>query len=256
MRLSRAPWYVEFFGDDYLEAYRDVLTPERTKREVEFVQKALELEPGAHVLDLCCGEGRHALLLASRGLVVTAQDLSDVYLKTAQEAADEQGVSIELVTGDMREIPFTDRFDAVINMFTAFGYLESDEEDAKVLHSAANALKPGGKLLLDTINREWVVAHNIPAEWRIEDDGTAYLESRELDLETSLNHVSFTLIDPDGVRRSSVGHHVRLYTLTEMIRMLEAAGLTYERAYGDFDGGEYERESQRMIVVGRKGEPG
>lgn len=254
MSEIRSPWYVEFFGRDYIQAYKHGFTDERASREVDFVERTLELKPGDRVRDLCCGQGRHAVLLARRGFLVTGQDLSAEYLELARESARAEGVTLELVRSDMRQIPFEEHFDAVINMFSAFGYLESEAEDLKVLQQAAKALKPGGRFLLDLINREWVVANNIPAEWRQEEDGTIYLERRELDLVTSRNHVSFTIIASDGTRRESVGHHMRLYTLTELVRMLAEAGLTFERAYGDFDGAPYGAAGRRMLVIGRKGE--
>ena len=105
-----------------------------TERETAFVVEALGLQEGDRVLDLACGHGRHAIALAQRGMVVTGQDLNEDYLRMARERRQRvKGVEIETVHGDMRDIPFTDEFDAVINMFTAFGYFESEEEDEKVL---------------------------------------------------------------------------------------------------------------------------
>ena len=125
---ASSPWYVSFFGDDYLDAYGHLLTEERAQREVAFVEDALGLVPSSSVLDLCCGTGRHAVLLAKRGFQVTAQDLSESYLARASRAAEAAGVGLSVAHSDMRSIPFEASFDAVINMFTAFGYLESEEE--------------------------------------------------------------------------------------------------------------------------------
>ena len=113
--------------------------------------------------------------------------------------------SLELVRGDMRHIPFVRRFDAVINMFSAFGYLESEADDQQVLEAVHDALKPGGSALIDMLNREWVIANNIENEWRVDEDGTTILEHRELDLLASRNYVSFSIIGADGVRRESDG---------------------------------------------------
>ncbi len=246
------PWYVSFFSDDYLDAYGHLLTDERAQQEAAFVEQALGLSPGDRVLDLCSGPGRHAVLLAKRGLDVTAQDLSQDYLEQALRATQDEGVSLTAVHSDMRRIPFEAAFDAVINMFTAFGYLESEEEDARVLQQIARALKPGGRFLLDLINREWVVSNYVQNEWRRASDGAIYLEHRELDLVAGRNHVTFTVILPNGARREMEGHHVRVYTLTEVIAMLQRAGLTFKRAYGGFSGEPYAVDTRRMIVVGKK----
>lgn len=254
MTEADAPWYETFFSDTYLEVFSHHLTPDRAEKEAEFVERALSLRPGATVLDLCSGEGRHAVLLAKRGLRVTAQDLNEDYLRVAKHTATSEGVELETIRSDMREIPFEGEFDAIINMFTAFGYLESEEEDAKVLRQAAKALKPGGQLLMDLLNREWVVLNYIQNEWRKANDGTVFLERRELDLETSRNRVTVTIISPAGEVQQTTSFVIRLYTLTEIIGMLEQAGLAFVGAYGGFDGVPYSIGTRRMIVVARKSE--
>ncbi|MGH7690406.1 MAG: class I SAM-dependent methyltransferase, partial [Gemmatimonadaceae bacterium] len=246
--MTELPWYVAFFGDDYLDAYGHTFSLARAEREVAFVQHTLDLHPGDRLLDLCCGQGRHAVLLASRGLRVTGQDLNAEYLRMAGRAAAAQHVELETVCRDMREIPFERQFDAVVNLFSAFGYLESEAEDRKVLVQIAKALKPGGRVLLDLVNREWVIANPFPNEWHTDDRGRVYLEHREVDLLRSRNHVTFTIVEPDGTRRESVGHHFRLYTLTEMHAMLASAGLEFMAVYGDFDGTPYAAAARRMIV--------
>ncbi|MSQ12099.1 MAG: class I SAM-dependent methyltransferase [Dehalococcoidia bacterium] len=248
-------WYVDFFKQDYLDIYTDApnrsFTPERAIQESAFVEKALGLRPGADVLDLCCGQGRHSVLLAKRGFRVTGLDLSQELLDLARRAAAAERVSLELVRADMREIPFSGRFDNVINMFTAFGYLESEDEDKKVLAAVHKTLKPGGRLLMDMINREWVVANYAEHDWHRGDDGTLYVERRDLDLATSRNRVTFTIVPPQGPQRQS-GHDIRLYTLTEMTRLLREAGLRLTATYGGFDGAPYSVFTRRMILVAEK----
>ncbi len=249
---TQSPWYVNFFDDDYPRIYRSRLSSDNTAHEVDFVERVLVPRPGSRILDLCCGQGRHAVELAKRGHSVVAQDLAESYVDAARNAAHEAGVELEGVCSDMRVIPFESEFDVVINMFTAFGYLESETEDAGVLSAVEKALKPGGKLLLDMLNREWVVNNYVQNEWRREDDGTLYLEHRNLDLLTSRNRVSFTIIGPDGVQRRTTGHDIRLYTLTEIGAMLRAAGLTFRGVLGGYEAEPYAIETRRMIVVAEK----
>ncbi|HEU0073388.1 MAG TPA: class I SAM-dependent methyltransferase [Dehalococcoidia bacterium] len=247
------PWYESFFGQDYLDVYGSSFTRQRAETEAGFAIGVLGLTAGAEVLDLCCGQGRHAVELAKHGCAVTALDLSQEYLELANEAAREAGVALETVRADMREIPFSDRFDAVVNMFSSFGYLESEAEDARVLEAIRRALKPGGVALLDLLNRDWVVANYETEDSHTDPDGTLYLEHRRLDLETSRNHVSFTVVAPDGSRREVDGHHIRLYTLREVRGMLDATtGLVYEGAHGGYAGEPYGIDTRRMIVVARR----
>ena len=245
-------WYTEFFNEDYPKIYRERLSQEATERETAFVVRAVGLQEGDRVLDLACGHGRHAVALAQRGMVVTGQDLNEDYLRTAEEDAARSGVEIETVHGDMRDIPFTDKFDAVINMFTAFGYFDSEAEDLRVLLVVANALKTGGKLLVDTINREWVLSNYVQNDWHTDDDGNTFLEHREFDLVTGRNHVTFSILNADGTRRDSPGHDVRLYTLTELTRLLDIAGLRLSGTYGDYGAAPYAINTPRMIVVATK----
>jgi SAM-dependent methyltransferase len=245
-------WYVNFFGDDYLNIYRHTLTADRTEKEVAFTERKLELDAGARVLDLCCGPGRHSVILAKHGYKVTALDLSQPYLELARRAAAEGKVAFDTVSADMREIPFDDYFDAVINMYSSFGYLESETEDLRVLESIARSLKPGGRLLLDMLNREWAVANYIQNDWHADPDGTLYVEHRALDLASSRMRVRFIIVGPDGERRDSIGHDIRLYTLTEMTRLLEGVGLAGVEACGGFDGEPYGIESRRMVLCARK----
>jgi len=248
------PWYQSFFGQDYLDVYGYQFTQERAGIEVDFVIRVLGLRAGNLVLDLCSGQGRHAVPLAERGMHVTALDMSFQYLEMAVAAARASGVQFETVHADMRNIPFNGRFDAVINMFSSFGYLESETEDARVLESVRRALRPGGTVLLDLLNRDWVIANYETEDSHRDSDGTLYLEHRRLDLETSRNHVSFTVVAPDGARREVGGHHIRLYTLREVRGMLEAAGLAYESVHGGYEDEPYGIETRRMIVIARRPE--
>ena len=253
MGTKQNVWYVDFFGDDYLNVYRHIFTPERTEKEVAFVERQLDLKTGARILDLCCGPGRHSVLLAQRGYAVTGLDLSPSYLDLARRAAADANVALDAVSADMREIPFENHFDAAINMYSSFGYLESEADDLRVLESIARSLKAGGRLLIDMLNREWAVTNYIQNDWHAETDGTLYIERRELDLFSSRMRVRFIIVGPDGDRHDSIGHDIRLYTLTEMTRLLERLGFRDVAVSGSFDGEPYEIGTRRMIICARKG---
>ena len=253
MGTEQNAWYVNFFGEDYLNIYRHTFTAERTEQEVGFAERKLKLDAGARVLDLCCGPGRHSVLLAERGYKVTGLDLSQSYLDLAKRAASDSKVDLDTVLADMREIPFDDHFDAVINMYSSFGYLESEAEDLRVLESISKSLKRGGRLLLDMLNREWAVANYIQNDWHAEADGTLYVEHRALDLGSSRMRVRFVIVGPNGDRHDSIGHDIRLYSYTEMIRLLERVGFVGIEVFGGFDGERYGIETRRMILCARKG---
>ena len=260
------PWYVQFFKGDYLRIYGHTLQQDRTDLETQFAIHALGLEPHHSVLDLCCGQGRHSIALAKTGLDVTGVDLSEEMLAIARSTAAqitfaparggnaEGKGGLQFQQADMRRLPneFSGKFDAVINMFSSFGYLETEEDDQQALHQIASCLKPGGKVLMDLLNREWVIINNEETDWHRHDDGRIVLERRQLDLQTSTNHLTYTEILPDGSRNEMSGLHMRLYSLTELTKMLAAAGLNLEHVHGGFRGEVYSVDTRRMIIVATK----
>jgi ubiquinone/menaquinone biosynthesis C-methylase UbiE len=236
-------WHESFFGEDWLRIALS-FPDERADQQTEFIVTALGLEPGARVLDLACGHGRHSARLARRGFAVTGLDNSAQSLVLARESAPEA----EFVEGDMRELPFEDgSFDAVINMFTAFGYFDHEEEDAWVLHEVARILRPTGAFLIDMINPPGLFARYRDDHWERLDDDTLFLQQHEYDVLAGRAKTYWTLIFADGGRRE-LRHSVRTYTAPELVRLSEAAGLQVVRSWGDFDGSELTRESARLIL--------
>ena len=172
-------------------------------------------------------------------------------LSIARSEALKSEVEIKTVEADMRDIPFDNKFDAVINIFTALGYFESDAEDQKVLNAVAKSLKKGGLALFDLLNRDWVVANHMPREWRKNDKQVIYLEERKWDPLEGRSHINFKIISPDG-SVTETGHHIRLYVATEFNKMLQQAGLSFERAYGGYDESQFDISGKRMIIIAKK----
>jgi SAM-dependent methyltransferase len=249
--MSEAPWYKTYFGKDYLRKNAPVLPAERTAREVDGIVTLLALPAGSSILDLCCGHGRHTISLARRGYQMTGQDLSEVFLHEAQVQADAQQVQVRWVHSDMRTIPFELEFDAVINIFTAFGYLEDEDEDQKVLQQVYNALKPGGLFLLETVQRDGLMRHYASQAISHYPDGLIVLEERAFDLLSSRNDVVVTMLTSDG-QRTEYSHSLRLYTLTELAHMLAVAGLRVKAYYGGWDHNPLTMDSFRLILLGQK----
>ncbi len=247
-------WYADpgLHSDDYFLVFPPAIL-EQTARQVDGLVGLLELPTGARLLDLACGWGRIAVPLAQRGCRVTGLDLSDDFLARARAAAQAAGVDVDFRRGDMREIPFAGEFDAVVMMWSAFGVLESEEEDQKVLHAVARTLRPGGRFFLDQASREWVIRHFQSRDWAEREGGVLVLQDRELNLLESRNYVGMTIIEPDGSRRD-YEHTFRFYTLTELVEMLSRAGLAFRAAWGDFDGSPYALHSRHMIALAEKEE--
>jgi ubiquinone/menaquinone biosynthesis C-methylase UbiE len=226
-----------------------MLTPERTMQEVAGIITMLHLRPGRRVLDLCCGQGRHAVALAQAGYLVTGLDRSSFLLAHAQKEAAAAGTSVHWVQGDMRRLPWEGHFDVCINMFTAFGYFEDDRENEQVLNEVYRALEPGGTFLLDLANRDYYLFRLWPRAWHQEGEAIV-LEDTSFDAKTGRFTLTFTWVEGD--RRESLTHTVRHYTAPELSGMLQRAGFVPSAIYGDFDQSEFDVYSKRLIVVARK----
>ncbi|PSO43188.1 hypothetical protein BRC19_01550 [Candidatus Saccharibacteria bacterium QS_5_54_17] len=248
------PWYSEeagFFGENYIKEYGEKLTEERTQQEIDFLENVLTLEQGDTVFDCPCGQGRHSIELARRGYDVTGQDLNSYLINEAKKNSEEAGVSVDWRQGDMREVPFEEEFEAAINLFTSFGYLESDDEDQKVLDQTAKALKPGGQFVLDIINRDRVLCNWIGKTWEDCHDGSVILKERELEHLTGRSHERRTTIYSNGEREVLNIQH-RHYTVTELVAMLNKAGFSVKGLYGSYNADSYTTASNRCIIVAGK----
>lgn len=243
-----AVWFESFFGDDYFEIYRDVFPVERTAAEVDGITSLLLLQAGARVLDLACGHGRHAIPLAKRGFDVTGYDLSPVLLERAQVDAEAQGATVQWVHGDMRELPFDGEFDAVINIFTAFGYFEDPEDDLRVVHGIRRALKPDGRFLLETLHRDGFAARFQPRRADKTSTGTIVFHETLWDLARNAIDDHVTLIRPDGTR-TQYTTALRLRSLHELLALVQKAGLEPTAWYGGLDSSALRLDSQRLALL-------
>ncbi|MDA3649226.1 methyltransferase domain-containing protein [Saccharopolyspora indica] len=231
------------FDDDYLHFYRELIDA-GSEVEAGLIWDLLGLEPGADVLDLACGHGRLASPLAARGCRVTGLDRSAPFLDRARADAAARGVEVDYVLGDMRELPWTDRFDAVINWFTAFGYF-SDEGNRRVLTEVHRSLKPGGRFAMELNNVVDLLPRYLPAVVREVGEDMA-IDQHRLDPITFRSHVERTIIRR-GERRT-IRYSVRFFTVPELRDWLRQAGFRDVEALGE-DGSPLTREHKRLIIT-------
>lgn len=244
-RPSAANWFADSFGEDYLALYRHRDARE-AERAVAFAIRALGLGPDDVVLDLCCGGGRHLAAAARHDVHPIGLDLSAVLLAHARET----GVDAPLVRADMRRLPFRSaRFDAVLSFFTSFGYFSDDGDDRAVLREAARLLRPGGRMMLDFLNRDHVLAHGL-GDTVEERDGQRVEQRRRFDPDRNTVDKTITITDP---RRPTAAREylesVRLYSADALHTLFERAGLRVTERFGSLDGEPYRRESTRCVIV-------
>jgi SAM-dependent methyltransferase len=212
----------------------------------ELSWRLLDLRPGLSVLDLGCGHGDLARRLAARGARVTGLDSSAAFLDRARADAAAAEASVEYVAGDMRQIPWTGRFDRVVSWSTAFGYF-SDTVNRAVLDQIARALRPGGRLAMDLDNLTSFLASYCPSRVvAARDNGDMLVDRYHLDALTGRFEAERTVVR-DG-RTRQVKFVKRLFGFPELRDWLLAAGFTAVTAYGE-DGQPLTADHQRMIIV-------
>lgn len=239
-------WWKDYFDEVYYLLYKSLLTEERTAREVDFIVEVLALKPDDLVLDVACGQGRHAIPLTSRGYRVVGLDYSPYLLELAREFAREAGAAVPFVRGDMRILPFACRFDVVYIFFTSFGYF-SDEDNVRVLQEVRRVLKPGGRFLLDLWNPLRLAVHPRRQLWDLHDD-LLILEEWDFDVHT-FRTFSRTIIYYKGRVVDQRSFLVRSYSLPELSWLLGKCGFEVKEVYGGYDKSFYTKDSERLIVL-------
>ena len=242
-------WWANFFDDQWIRAGFGAMDPLQTAAEVDFMQDVLELTDQARILDLCCGIGRHSLELARRGYRVVGVDANAHYLNRARQKAKQEGLAVEFHQQDMREICFRSDFDAVINMWTSFGYFPTERENLKVLEGVRRALVEQGKFLLEVVNRDWVLKNYVSHGW-YETDDCFVLEDRHFDLTQSTN-ISRWIIFEEGKKVKEAECCIRLYSLHEIFALLERVGMEVVGTYGTLLKEEISYDSRLMRIVSR-----
>lgn len=237
----------KFFNDDYLYFTTPLFPPEVTEREVEIIWRLLGLEPGKAVLDLGCGYGRISNRLAQRGCKVTGLDSNALFLELARQDARSMGVDVNYIQGDIRNLPWSQQFDYAIMWFNTFGYF-SDEDNHQVLVKTQRALRPGGRLLIDNINRDGFVRMS-PQDAVQERDGNLIIFRQKYDT-LSGRLVGERIAIREGVVNREY-YTIRLFTFPELRDWLKAAGFAQVEGLG-LEGEPFALHSAQMEVIAQK----
>ncbi|HEY6507734.1 MAG TPA: methyltransferase domain-containing protein, partial [Vicinamibacterales bacterium] len=246
-RPKRAkPWFEEIFDEDYLRTLPFV-SAEQTLKESSFIEAALVPVAGAEILDVGCGYGRHAIELGHRGFKLTGLDLSLPLLMRAADDAQRRAVSVNFVHADMREMAFDRQFDGAYSLMTSFGFFDEDA-NLRVAEGVAKALKPGGRFLLDVINRDYVVG-DLPTRIWWEGVGCVVLEEVDFNFHTSRIMTRRSVVFEDG-RQLEQEMSVRAYSLHEVGRLLRQAGFRVIDISGSLSTrGQFFGSSSRNLLI-------
>jgi SAM-dependent methyltransferase len=244
-------YWDELFDEMYLLTYATLDRGGPQEEEALAAARLAGCAPGADVLDAPCGYGRHSIPLAAAGYHVVGVDRSEVLLEEARRRAG-GGEWPRWVHGDHRELPLADEsFDVVLCLFSSLGY-RGEEGDARTLAEFRRVLRPGGRLVIETMHRDRLMHILQPRGWDPLPQGGTLIEERRFDYEEGVTETDHILIRPDGSRKS-VTYRIRTYTATELGKLVEQAGFVDVAFYGNLEGEALSRET-RLVILARKPE--
>lgn len=249
-KTKEKPWHEQ---DDFWGTFGPVIFNKKVilaaPQEVEQLVRLLNLQPGLMICDLCCGVGRHSLELARRGFQVTSVDRTPLYLQKAKKKAHAEGLDIQFIREDIRDFCQPNSFDAVINLYTSFGYFEDPIENRTVLENIYKSLKNNGNLVMDLVGKEVVARIFQERDWR-EEDGFVLLEERKVG--KNWNSMDNRWIIFKGGKKYEHRFRHKLYSATELCALLISCGFKQVETYGGLDGSPYDQTAKRLVLVAHK----
>lgn len=242
-------WFQTFFNGLYADVLPRTFEEDATTQQAGIVRDLLQLSPGQRVLDIPCGMGRLTLPLARMGHRMTGVDLTASYIDAATVSAREQEEDVRFIRRDMREIEFEDEFDAALNWFGSFGYF-SDDDNLLFAERVLRALRPGGRFLVEGMNKSWLLTHFLPRTEQ-EINGVHILHENEWDADSNRVRSTWTL--SRGARSETHSLLIRVFNGGDLRALLRRAGFGETALYGGYPPvGRLTRHSRRLIAVSRK----
>ena len=241
-------WYREWFGEDYLTVYKHRNSGD-AKALIGLIRANVPLDYYMRVLDLGCGNGRHAFALLPHVQKIFGLDLSEHLLRVAVKQKTDNVLKSwpAFIRGDMRHLPFKQPFDLILSLFTSFGYFDNDEQHEDVAIGMVKMMKEGGYLVLDYLNAGYVTEH-LKAKGKRQVEDMEVDELRWIDNGRVYKKISLHQNDEQRIFYESV----RLFSFDELSLLLRKAGIKIINTYGNYLGDAYSVDTPRMIFIGIK----
>lgn len=241
MQKDTTTWYASWFDTPYYH----ILYKDRDYTEAQVfmdnLTHYLNLPENAKILDLACGKGRHSVYLNQLGYDVTGADLSENSIKKASEQANEK---LHFQVHDMR-MPFEEKFDAIFNLFTSFGYFESDEDNLTTLKAIKESLNDYGFAVIDFMNVDHVIQNLVPEEVKTVDGIDFHIKRYVKD-----NHIFKEIDFDDNGEHFHFTEKVKALTLQDFESMMEEAGIFLLDVFGDYKLRKFfKNDSERLIMI-------
>jgi SAM-dependent methyltransferase len=243
------PWYEGFFEGLVLDLWREAIPPEHTRAECDFLERELGLRPGDPVLDVPCGDGRHAALMASRGYRLTGVDFSAGQIAAARRRPAPDGPAVEWIQAEMRDLPWEARFAAAYCLGNSFGYLDPPGTRA-FLSAVGRSLRPGGRFAMDTGMAAECILPRFEPHQRAQVGDILFVEENRYRVEESCIETTYTLTRGDqSVTRTGLQW---VFTLREIRELFAGAGLTVVACYGSPERAPMALGTPCMVLVAEK----
>lgn len=243
-------WYEDWFNSKfYLKLYSN-RNSEDAKNLINLILENVKLKKGSKVLDICCGAGRHSIEFAKRGFNVTGFDLSDFLISQAiknKSAVKNKNLKIKFLKKNMRHFRFSS-YDLAVNLFSSFGYFESDIENFSVISNTFASLKKGGYFIFDFFNEKYLRNH-------LTKNTISKIGKYTVTQKRTINHnrINKLIIIKDKETKTEFTESVKLYTFTELKRVFENIGFTILNIFGDYSGKKFNiKNSERLIFIAHR----
>ena len=234
-------WYTSWFNTPFYH----ILYKDRDHYEAKLFMhnlvEYLDLNKGDHILDLACGKGRHSVFLNMIGFEVTGLDLSEESIAHAKQFENE---TLHFEVHDMC-CPYHQRFDAVFNLFTSFGYFENEADNLETIKSIKANLKLGGIAVIDFMNANKVINNLVKSDHKVV-DGLRFDLERKYEDGFIIKNINF---EAEG-EKFEFQERVKAFTLGDFEEMFKQAGIELIATFGDYQLSEYDKtNSERLILV-------
>lgn len=241
MQKEKNTWFASWFDTPYYHILYKDRDYEEAQVFMDNITNYLNLPEDAKILDLACGKGRHSIYLNQLGYDVTGADLSE---NSISEASKFSNNKLHFTVHDMR-IPFDEKFDAIFNLFTSFGYFENDEDNLTTLQAIKESLSEYGFAVIDFMNVHHVINNLVPEE-------TKTVEGIEFKIKRYVkdNHIFKEIDFEDKGEKFHFVEKVQALTLQDFEEMMEEAGIFLLDTFGDYKLKKfYKNDSERLIMV-------
>lgn len=241
-------WYKDWFeSPNYLHVYNHRDDTDAQKLS-DLILSTTNLSPSSKILDAACGSGRHAIYFSLKGYKVFGFDLSKNLLQKAYENSVAQYVHLHLIQADIREICFKSEFDLILNLFTSFGYFESDEENFSFIKRAFSFLKENGYYVMDYFNKYYLEKNLVPESEKNIDE-LKIIEKRKIENDRVIKEITILKNNFEEKYFESV----KLYDANKIIEEFLRSGYKLDKIFGDYDGNEFQETiSPRVILFFKK----